>query len=215
MRNSRSTRSLSTTRMRRRSPGSRRVARGSRTATSPRTRGRNRRTGIPVPSPGMVLTVSCRPSRRRTSGDGEAHARLPPPWAVLPQEKGSKMRSISAGDAGSVSSTSKVAISPPVGEAQADRAPAAVNFTALPSRLMRIWRTRLPSARTTGGSRRWARKAKLRPLLRACTSNMPTICWRKSGNPSASHPAPACRPRCGRCPGCPRSPTAGGRRCAG
>jgi hypothetical protein len=138
---------------------------------------------------------------------------LPPACALLPRTKGSKMRSRSAaGMPGPVSRMSKwpfrAGIRPKV------TPPRWVNLTALPSTLIRIWRSRFRrraprrAVRRPAGSRSQALVARLQ-------FEHATICCRKSGKSSGRRRASACRLRCGRCPACLRSPTAGGRRSCG
>ena len=91
-----------------------------------------------------------------------------------PREKGSKMRSRSAGaHAGAGVLDLEHAPSRAHAQRGSSRGPLRVNLTALPSRLIRIWRSRFSSARTTVGQRACRRRsAKRRPLAAACSSNM-------------------------------------------
>ena len=103
----------------------------------------------------------------------------PPPAEWAPREKGSKMRSMSPGAMpGPVSSISNTAMSR-TWEARKLTRPAWVNFTALPSTLMRICVSRRSSARTIGGAP-CTSCSKCRPLLTACSSKSCTICSRFS-----------------------------------
>jgi hypothetical protein len=126
--------------------------------------------------------------------------------AALPRAKGSKMRSMSSAVMpGPVSSISITANLARIRKPQR-HLPAAVNLMALPSRLMRIWRTRFSSARTTSGRRPPPRSGNADPFpppaartcrpsragcrqsawACACSVSLPASMWAMASVPSMS-----------------------------
>ena len=104
---------------------------------------------------------------------------------ALPRSKGWKMRSWSCGAMPMpVSSTSKRTTSCRQ-STRSTTAPRLVKRTALPSRLMRIWRRRLASACTQAGTRPWVSRRNARPLPSAwgCTirASSERNSWKGSG----------------------------------
>ena len=94
--------------------------------------------------------------------------------------------------------------------------PTCVNLTALPSTLMRIWRSRFSSARTTSGSALGQRVLEGEALGRGLQlEHAHDLAARSRESASAWGRAAACRPRCARCRACLRSGTAGARRRGG
>ena len=105
-----------------------------------------------LPAPGALATVISPPISVVSMRATVSPTPLPLACAVRPRTKGSKMRSrSSSGMPGPVSRISKLATSWR-NSTRKVTLPETVNFTALPSTLIRIWRSLRSSTRTTAGN---------------------------------------------------------------